>query len=374
MKKLNVISKIVIIVLYLIDIQSINAQNSDRPTEELIAVNPTIKVGEPIIIEYKFTYSNPQLDPSSNKTMQGLSRSDAAECVAIKDNQGRYYIKELTIYPTVRTCRDNKGLVYSSYFTLFYNKKTKKLIFDKPGVYTIDYPDRERDNTMFKPATIEVKPASEQEKKALSILTGESDLLILGLDSEYIKFESYPETEGMMERFKMVVEQCPDTMIAKMAAARLGIEETKEFEEKYGDEQSLEQYKNGEIEEPLFEPAQKHLNLAYQLPYGIPIREVALDGLTRVEYLNGNSTRLISLLDELITKYPQGKYGKRAIRGKQYIQEFIEKRPDLFVAEATQPQKKTTLGIALPIAGAAVAVIAIAGLILFSRKKKLNKS
>ena len=80
------------------------------------------------------------------------------------------------------------------------------------------------------------------------------------------------------------------------------------------------------------------------------------------------------MAEELATKYPNTEYGKQAITAlKEEIPKLkaeIERERE----QAKQSPQKKPLGVALPIAGAAVAVIVIAGVIMFLRKKKLNKA
>ncbi len=377
MGKKFLILMMIVAVIYTTFISRLNGQQVvtlNWPAIEMKAINPSIKVGEPLILELKYVFSTPRLAQNSEEILKSYNHGDVGIRFYIKNSKGENTLCQISApeFP----CKDGKGLIYTGYVNLFFFMDTSekaKLLFSEQGKYTVTiFAEQESLKEMLgdkapKPLVVDVKPAGEQEKKALSILTGEFDLLILESPDSDMKLTEYPDA---MERFKQVVEQCPDTMLAKMAAARLGIERVKELEKKYGSEESLEKYRKTDIKDPLVESTNMYLKLAYQLPDEFPVRENVLYGLIQIDYINGNATNIFSFCDELAAKYPQGRYGKNALKNKGYIKEFIEKRPDLFIAEATQPQEKKPLGVALPITGAAVAAIVIAGLVLFSRKKK----
>jgi hypothetical protein len=84
-----------------------------------------------------------------------------------------------------------------------------------------------------------------------------------------------------------------------------------------------------------------------------------------------NATRAFSLIDELSAKYPQGQYGKRAIRDKESIRESIKDHPEWFVTEPNQPETNNLLGFALPATAiGAVVILAIGGIFLYKKKAK----
>jgi hypothetical protein len=353
-----------------------SASETDNYTLKIKATSSEIKVGEPLILEVSLSSLKPAIDPKTGEIpVQG--EIPAPNLFVTKKGQKEQIRQDLTLAGKPLTIFDDqkKGLEYKGSVVVFYNEAKKGLLFNEPGTYIchiVNQIDKIESNSL----EINVKPASNSVEMALSILTGESDLMILGWSDESITLKNHPKTEGIMERFEKIVEQCPDTMLAKLAAARLGIEATKDFEEKYGNEKSLEQLRNGEIKEPLIEAAGKYLNIAYQMPEGFPIREAVLEELARVEYLNGQATKVLSLFDELSAKYPKGKYGKRAISDKNDVQDFIKRRPDLFVVESKELQTATKpLGVAMPATvGLAVVVIAAGGCLLYKRKSKFKQT
>ena len=370
MKKLNIIFTIIITCLFLFNIKLLNAQNVDRPVKELIAVNPVIKIGEPLIIELKYRYPSPRLEQSSKIIKQSLSLGDAHGSVYIKDSNDNTVGFEIA-HPSPLICRDNKGLIYSNYFFIFINRDTNKLMFNEPGKYKIEFPNQKQlDIAMYKPTTIEVKPASEQEKKALSLLTGKDDLMVLVRDN-YIGIETkYP---GVIDRYKKVVEQCPDTMISKLAATCIGMELYNEYEEQRIVLNLNEQYKL----KPIAKEAMEYLKKGLELPDEFSIRENILYMLTESEIEVGEKdySKAIAYLEELSEKYPHGRWGKSAISGKEEVKTMMANDPNWTNRlKEKEVSPKKPIGVVFPIAGAVVAGIVIAGLLLFLRKKKPNKA
>ncbi len=355
-------------------LNAISTESQNRPVEELIAVNPVIKIGEPLIIELKYTFPFPRRENNSNKIQQTVSLGDAHGSVYIKDGNDENIGFEIA-HPSPLICRDNKGLIYSNYFIIFSNRDTKKLMFNKPGTYIIEFDNQEQlDNAMNKPTTVEVKSASEQEKKALSLLTGKDDLMILVRDNYRGIETKYP---GVIDRYKKVVEQCPDTMISKLAATCIGMVLYNDYEEQRIFLNINEQYKLKTIAKEAMEYLEKGL----ELPDEFPIREDILYMLTESEIEVGEKkySKAIAYLEELSEKYPYGRWGKSALSGIEEIKTMMANDPNWANrVQAKENEKeqspKKPLGVALPITGAAVAVIAIASLVFFSRKKNLNKT
>lgn len=357
-----------IVILLLFFNVCVHAKDTNESKLEIKAYSFEIKIGEPLILEIRVIYYTPNINPKSGNILTS-GKIDTLDILVTK--KGQEELKH-EVLPVSLSNNSSNGLEYTGSSIVFYDHNTDSLLFKETGVYTCRLEsamDKLESNTI----EINVKPASEQEQKALSILNEGFDLLILVYPDSDVDIKK--ESPGTMGRFKQVVEKCPDTMLAKMVAARLGIEQAEELEDKYSDgEKFINQYSKGKITEPLVESATRYLNLAYQLPDIFPIREASLNKLAVTELINGNAQKVLSLFDELSVKYPHGKYGKQALSDKKDIQEFIEGHPDLFTVEKDPLDVNKSMGVALPIAGIMIVVIVIAGLFIFSRKKKLNKT
>ena len=164
---------------------------------------------------------------------------------------------------------------------------------------------------------IQVQSVSQSDDlKAVSLLTDPNDFrgLRYGFGGYYLKEK---QTEVMLH-LKKVIEQCEKTVLAKWCAARLGLEYFKEFQDEHTSfihysEKRQKYLING----ALFKQAHKYLKIGAKLPDEFPIREEILKELGIAEYTKGNHEKLVSLLDELGTKYPKGKHGRKASQMKK---------------------------------------------------------
>jgi hypothetical protein len=354
---------LLILLFILLNSTAINLYAQNDYTIEIHALDPNVKVCEPLLINIIYKYQNPKTSMDNGEIVKQSKHKDLWLKVT---RRGETEVTKYEIWPVTLFDISGKGIEYSGWTMILWGELKKIFIFNEPGSYNCRIApanDKVNSNTI----EINILPPTEQEKQAIKIIKNYHDL-------RFIEFggENNPD---IVSRLEQIVEQCRDTMIAKMAAARLGIEETKEFENKYSESGTfIEKYRKGEIKDPLIESAKKYLSIAYELPDEIPIREIAIYNLATFELFDGKPTKAFSIYDELAVKYPQGKYGKQALRDKKDSQEFIESYPDLFVVEQESSQATKPLGVALPITGAAVAVIVIAGVVMFLRKKKFKKA
>jgi hypothetical protein len=369
-----------ITVIYLILILTINPMASevqDLPLIEMTTKNPSLKVGEPLILELKYVYETPRFVTGTNEIKQSLDHGDVSLLLYIKNSSGE--VTKKSIFKPSFICQDKKGLVYSSYSALLQNNSgNKKLLFNEPGEYiiTLYAPDQEKLKELLgdkapKPLFVNVGPASQSIKKALSILSEENDIRIL----EYSDNDFFKKDIEVISRFKQVVDQCQDTIIAQIAASQLGITYFKEFHEKHPFFETFRtEYKTGNMKEPLFEQSQKYLTIGSQLPDEFPIRREVIFQLSRIEFMEDNLNKMVSLINELAEKYPNTEYGKKAITAQKEELPKLKAEIESQKKQVAQSSTKKPLGVALPIAGATVAVIVIGAVIMFLRKKNPKKS
>lgn len=287
---------------------------------EISTAQKRIEYGSPIVLTLRLVYQQPRMWRVTGKPRQVVS----LDWLDLQAQQSE--TEETRLFRLGRTVfhlQGTKGLEYTGKVILWCHvheergKLIKRMIFDKPGAYsvTIMRGENEISNTL----DILVEPSSLGEK-ALSLLTDPKDFafLIGGI---------YKSPKAVLH-FKEVVNQCEGTLLAKWAAARLGIEYFKEFHKKHP---SFEKFKvirqQAKVEEPVFDQARMYLAVGAGLPDEFPIREKVLYYLFITEYIEGNYEKAFSLLDELGAKYPKGKYGKRASRRKAKLQR-IQKREE----------------------------------------------
>jgi len=291
---------------------------ADYPQEiEIDCKDNQIKVGEPLVLKLTHKYEKPQISEDDHKICPLMSYESSIQIT--KDDEEVF---EKEIIRGDLYLQDTKGINYSSNIIVFYDLFKNKLVFDSPGKYTIIV---RATNKIMTKMDIQVQSASQSEKKAISFLSDPNDFSYLEHGSHRFK-EKRPER---MSHLKKVVGQSERTVLAKWCSARLGLEYIKKFQEKYPSFSSFlkfrEQFQKGLVKEPLFEQAHKYLTVGTTLPDEFPIREDVLKELGVLEFTKGNSKKAMSLLDELSTKYPKGKHGRKASQMKQELLK-IQKR------------------------------------------------
>ncbi len=351
---------------------------SDETNElkmEIKAYSSIIKIGEPLISEIRAISKTPNINPDTGEIITSGEISSPYLIITKKGQKEemKYEYDNILNKPLSIVEKGKKGLEYTGYFIAFYDQNKKGLLFDEPGEYSCRF-ESARDKLESNTIEITVKPADKQEEKAISILTGKDDLMILGWSLGELDLKDVPNATDILDRFKQVVEQCPDTMIAKMAAAQVGFELYSEYGQ-------LRQITPHDQQDSLFEARQeasKYLKIGTKLPEGFTIRENILHSLIAIEFYEKNYLQAISYLEKIYEEFPYGRFGKSAHSGIEEVKTMMANDPNwtnrAITKEIEKEQSpKKPLGVALPITGAAVAVIAITGLILLTRKKKLEK-
>ncbi len=339
------------------------ARNHIPSVIEISSRGKSIRVGDPLTLKLLYKFEQPQTSPHNGQARKYFRHHAYLD---IEHENGDFSTKGYKLFPIDLNLEDSLGLEYSKYFLCFYHPGENRFLFPIPGRYSVTVRGwRNRSE----PLDISVEPASNSEQLAINLLSDPNDYRFL----EYGSHEDPEKRPERVSHLKQVVEQCEGTLLAKWAAARLGIEEAKELEAKYpaGVEFTV-QYRQKKIVEPLVRQAQLHLSKALSLPDEFPIRERVLYELPKTEFIRGNYKKAFSLLDELGAKYPKGKYGKRASSVKEELKRLkereLEQSPKPPLGQASRPA-------ALTVVVAAVAVgIVLIGLILVIKKKAISRS
>ncbi|MBN2181264.1 MAG: hypothetical protein JW715_05070 [Sedimentisphaerales bacterium] len=330
---------------------------ADYPVEVKINVaQKNIGIGEPLILKVIFRFENPQVTEERGKILDSINHQMSIRIYHKEDLTNEIFLSKRKHFLYLE---NNKGLVYGGSIILLYDDYKNKLIFDSPGTYTII---AKRTNTLSSnPLDINITPASALEKEMLSMLSdpGDFDFIVYGSKTH---FEKKPERISIIKDF---IDKYENTVLAQMAAARLGIEYAERLEEKYpAGEKFLQQYRKGEIKEPLVESAYDYFLIAYNLTDEFPVRESVLNKLAVMEFFKGNYKSVDSIFDELANKYPHGEHGKRAARDKEEFKSLIARYPELFSKDEKKP-----LSVVLPVTGVVIAGIFIVAYILLRQKK-----
>ncbi|MCJ7669909.1 MAG: hypothetical protein MUO61_05275 [Dehalococcoidia bacterium] len=261
------------------------------------------------------------------------------------------------IFPSILRLMNAQGREYFCDFTLFYDHYSKKLLFDKPGTYTVSVIACE--TRCVPPLEVTVRPETD--------LTGEAPSLQLdpnaALFMELGLYENEKTRVEAMSKLMQMTKQYGGHPLAKWSAGRLGLEYYKNFLTKYPmfNQLSSEQ-RSVAIKDELFTQATTLLDKATSLPDEFPLREEVLYKLSSAEYMDGNHKRTASLLDELAAKYPYGEYGKRAASAKKELL-GLAKQQKLTPSFWTRPSF-------LIIAAVGIGIVVIS--IIFLLKKKVT--
>ncbi|MHC4708046.1 MAG: hypothetical protein ACYS8I_13290 [Planctomycetota bacterium] len=336
---------------------------------EISAKPKTIRIGEPLIIRLALEWEKPLIPADTEMVLQGLEQS---AYVNVNYEAEPNLVERYPILPTAADTQAEDGSTYSVHFLVFYDYGLNKLIFGKQGIYTVYVKAWRNVSNSLK---IEVGPPSALEARAISILSNANDyhFLILGTHDYRAK---RPER---IAHLREVAERCEGTVLANWSAARIGLEYFYEF---HRQNPSFEKFKAARremgIEDPNFTLARKYLAQGRELIDELPIREKVLLYLSKTEWIMDDYERVDSLLDELESKYPSGRYGKQVPKARIELQ-AIKKR-EIEESRKAELEHGDSQADAVPEAGdkplpmvpifAGAAVAVVVGAILLLKKKR----
>jgi len=314
---------------------------------EVIPTKRQIRVGEPFIFQLCYRFQEQQVSSKNGHVRQYFRHNAYLDIEHEKPSLSTIGYK---LFPTDLRLKDGRGREYYRNFSCFYHPGEERLLFPVPGKYTIKVRGWK---TSSERLDIHVKQASRLQQQALSLLSDPDDYIFLEAgDYEYKENHS----EGI-DHLRQVVDQCGDTLLGKWAAARLGIENSRELERKYRDgEKFWADYREGRLKEPLLDQARSNLSQAARLPDEFPIREEVLYELPKMEMIEGHYNKALSLLDELARKYPSGEYGRRAEKAKEQLLQVMEREA---APLAESRPRYTLLVVTLGILAGAAVILAV---------------
>jgi len=272
-----------------------------------------IEYGDPVILKIDVALENPYISPYTGKPSEIYNLDGLRLAIEnTKTHRSSIFIFRL---PVRFRSQNDTGRGYSTDEVILWDlyKERKKLIanliFDSPGTYrlTLKRKNKEISNTV----DVVVEP-SELGERALSLLAEPNDLVFLvgGL------FKS-PQTVSAL---KEVGRQCEGTVLAKWAAARLGLTYLEEFrQESPSFDKARELYEKGKLANESFKWACQYLAKGTRLPDEFPLRSEVLAKLVELQYISKDYQYAINLLTELETKYPKSRYGKKASLWKEEL-------------------------------------------------------
>ena len=373
-------NKVLLVILLSCFLQSKATSNNIPASVEITSPKATIDIGEPLILKLTYKFEEPQMNAETGDILSGIRHSSCL-LIELKDADNDWLVHypdfspfekdgaqyhPLELQPFVHlNVQDIQGLEYSVYFLILYNHYKKNLAFDEAGtykIYVITGPDKIFSNV------VDLQITSQMQEEKCALLDPNVCDFLMGIDRKLFEDPNY--RSKTIENLKNFVEQCPDSLLSKIAAARVGIECFYDYELKRT-EARREKRKSPE---PLREEAVKYLQIGLDLPDYFFVRQEVLYRLIEIEEENVEEkkyySKALSYLDELIAKYPAGKYGKQAPGWKKELLELqeVQKRE---LGQSTKPMQGQSQGrIKLPvvITAAALGIVLIVLIIVFKKK------
>jgi len=299
------------------------SMSTDVSGIQIKSKNSEVRIGEPFVVELIVNRTSPTLQPGATHASNNWRQEGFFKISFIEDDPNSFAI--LKAFPLSLPIVDSEGLQYGYSFVIFYDALAQKLFFDKSGMYSVQYflTKSEYSNRI----EVFVNESIQSAKDPALLLSDPNDYFFLEFGDH---FNTNKHSESI-SRLEEVARQYPDAILGKWCAARLGLEYFGEFHKKHPSHEKFRASKiRGQIQEPLFDRAHLYLTKGAALPDEFPIREKVLLELSVTEFINNELIRANFILDELATKYPQSKYGKKAVQGKAELE-------DLNRRESAQP-------------------------------------
>ena len=348
--------------------------HANTPTSvEITSPKTTIDIGEPLILKLTYKFEEPQMNAETGDIHSGI-RHNSCPLIELKDADNDWLInfpdfnsfdfeKEgvkyfpLELQSLNLNVQDEQGLEYSGYFLISYNHYKKGLTFDEPGKYRICVISTA--NKIFS-NVVDLQITSQMQEEKCALLDPNGCDFLMGINRDWELFKDPNYRSKIMMNLKNIVEQCPNSLWSKLAAARVGLESFYDAEVKRTEARRTKR----KLTEPLYQEAKVYLQIGLNLPDDFPIRQEILYRLIEIEGENKNYSQALSYVDELGAKYPKGKYGKEAASGKAEVLE-LQKRE---LAQAPQPRVSGWSRL-LPLFLVIAVGIVLIGLILVLKKK-----
>lgn len=327
---------------------------------EVRVVGSEMKVGEPLIMEVTYRYSEPVISEETGQPHREIFHW--AYLWVAGPNETNDGTRDQLQSPLTLRLQDEQGLEYAERFVLFHDFERGGAMFDEPGRYKIQVHGWTKRSNVLE---IEVEAASELEERALSFLSGATDCHYLVSHEDKLG----EDRKEIKERFRKVVEQCEGTLLSKWCAGRLGIDYFREFMKKHPSfVKTRALYKEGTLEDALFDKSCEYLELGSDLPDELPVREHILYDFSQAECVKGNYDKALMLIDEIGRKYPEGKYGRRAASQRAELEQFRDDE----LAETRQPEveessRRRLTAVLWPV-GVGVMLVGLAVVLLLKGK------
>jgi len=260
-------------------------------------VKQNTMVGEPLVIKVTYFFPVSQKDPRDGDILKRIYHSAHLNVFSMSANEiiYDYQLDPVPLFPD-----DDQGISYSATFWVWYDVIKKGLIINNPGNYIMRIVDS--GEYYSNDVRITLLPISETLQRSLSGLSGPKDFIFL--------MHELPEEIGSQERrilrLEKVISNSPDTHLAMLCSARLGLHILEQSYRKVESNQEIRD--RSDTKKKLLERAKQYLSMGEKLPDEYPIKPKVLYSLSGIEEVLGNPTRAKFLREQLRLKYPKNKY------------------------------------------------------------------
>ncbi|MHC4745649.1 MAG: hypothetical protein ACYS8Z_27355, partial [Planctomycetota bacterium] len=157
-----------------------------------------ISLGEPLMLNVTYRCLEPVISPRTNRAQNSIEQHGY---VKVTSSETGGESRAFPLFPSTVKLHGKEGIEYGGRFVLFYDFGARRLLFDKPGAYTIKVTAWGKDSN---PLRIKVEAASDLEQSGLSLLQGPDDHYFL----VHGKYTVQGKQVEVISRLKRVVEEC----------------------------------------------------------------------------------------------------------------------------------------------------------------------
>jgi len=326
---------------------------TDLPDVTIASSSTSFEAGSPLVLTLTYDYKQAITQGPSEETRTTILHS-AYLTIEYEDTNPPG--TKLRIFPLDLRLVSGTASRYSGTFIFLYHHEERRPLFGEPGVYTVKAHGHTRTSNAL---TVVVRPPSSLQERALALLSSEPSAFYF---LEQGEFDDSGRRKDVLSALAKVTQECRGTLLASWAAARLGLQEAKEFWDTHPNPKSAAiQALRSEQQEPLASEAYSHLSEGLKLPPEFPLREKVLYESSKMAFAHGDFEAASSLLDKLGDDYPDGIYGGKAKQAKTELEQLAQSLQGI----EARSSSRLTVGI---VVAACVLLVSLLALLYFRRR------
>jgi hypothetical protein len=356
------------IILVLVCINSTNAEGLRMPELSVSLFKSRLIIGEPLIVSVKVENTSSESIPSAFSGTEDFSNSTSVIFRIFSSNGSVVCEEPITTASVdrIRLINNNPELKPNQSFhfertfvprsSLRQNNQTQDELLSA-GRYEME-------------CTLSWSPYANE---TVPLVSDKIELQIVeptGIDVEAVKLLTSSELDtfftgrhgGRPLAITTLIAKYPESTYAKYAQLRLFLDQANHMR----DTGKMDVQKN-EIEDLI----SFGMN-SVEKDNKMPLNDDILLGCARMTKALNREEEAIKIFERIVKEYPQSNSAEIAQKRLTAYKTSPDQMKD--ADQVTQSPRKKPLGNVLPIAGASVAVVVIAGVVMFLRTKKLKKA